>query len=194
MRNRSLAAFVLLIAGCTVSAAERTPDMLTISRAYMEHGVALGQAVPLTPLSCSDSTARRVADPDALQMITFATTNDDCTVCNLHLKSLGGVRWNDLPELEPFIVAWGTSRKRLAQLESGLSDTLGLTFPPVCIDQKGVLWDSLNVSHTPFSVILRNGRIIYLHDATLTEAVVGEQFYADVARLLGDGGGADSAP
>jgi len=84
-------------------------------------------------------------------------------------------------------VAWGPSPKRLAQLESGVSDTLGLTFPSVCIDRKGVLWDSLNVSHTPFSVIVRNGRIIYLHDAALTSAAVGEQFYADVAWLLGRG-------
>lgn len=185
MRNRSLAALVLLTAGCTLFAAERTPDALTISRAYMEHGVTLGQAVPLTPLSCSDSTARRVGDPDALQMITFATSYDGCTVCNLHLKSLGSIRWRQLPDVDPFIVAWGPSRKRLVQLESGLSDTLGLTFPSVCIDRKGVLWDSLNVSHTPFSVIVRNGRIIYLHDADLTPAAVGEQFYADVARLLG---------
>lgn len=194
MRKSRLVVVVLLTAGCTVSAAERIPDTLTISRAYMEHGVALGQAVPLTPLSCSDSTTRRVGDPNAIQMITFATTYDGCTICNLHLKSLGGVRWKELPKLEPFIVAWGPSPKRLAQLESGVSDTLGLTFPSVCIDRKGVLWDSLNVSHTPFSVIVRNGRIIYLHDAALTSAAVGEQFYADVARLLGDGGSADSAP
>lgn len=185
-----MAGFALLVAACTAPATGRSTEGLTISRALNEHGVELGRAVPLTPLSCSDSTTRRVADPDAVQMITFATPYD-CALCSIHLSSLGSIRWSQLPKVDPFIVAWGPSREELVRLESGVSDTLGLTFPPVCIDRKGVLWDSLNVSHTPFSAIVRNGRIIYLHDGVLSSAAAGNQFYEDVARLLGRGAAAE---
>lgn len=183
MKKTHLTGLALVVAACTVSATDRLPPTLTLSRAAMEHGVKLGQAVPQRDLSCSDSTVRRVAAPGAVQMITFATPYD-CALCSLHLSSLGSIHWNQLPKIDPFIVAWGPSAKELVRLESGVKDTPGLTFPSVCIDREGVFWDSLNVSHTPFTAIVRDGRVIYLHDGVLSSPALGDQFYEDVARLL----------
>lgn len=55
---------------------------------------------------------------------------------------------------------------------------------PVCIDEVGVLWNSLNVSHTPFTVLVENGRIIYLEDRNLARLNRQEEFLADLARLI----------
>jgi len=152
-----------------------------LSRALSEHGVRLGQVAPAVRMECSDGVSRNVGAKDTYQLITFATKSD-CAMCNLHLASLDRVEWNDLPPVDRFIVSWSPIASDVRHIASAGQDTaLGL---PLCLDREGVLWDSLSLSHTPFTTILANGVVVYLEDRDLSRVGRLEEFVGDLSSLL----------
>lgn len=181
-RTDVVAILALGFSACGTGEAPRGPGGTPLlSRALSEHGVVLGQAVPEVALGCSDGVTRHIGEKGAYQLVTFATPFD-CVMCNLHIASLGDVPWNTLPELDPIVVAWSPAKSDRDHLSVGGGDEPVMF--PVCIDEAGVLWDSLNVSHTPFTVLVEDGRVIYLEDRNLARLNRQEEFLADLARLI----------
>lgn len=175
---------VVLLVGCTITSdkpsTSKSDGRPRAARALSEHGVAIGQRVPPIPVSCADRTNREVGGGAGLQLITFATAHD-CALCNLHLASLKTIDWTQFSFIDPFIVAWGPSRADLAKLES--QDMIRDLPLPVCIDRPGVLWDSLDIAHTPFTVIIRRGKIIQVYDQDLSREAYRDQFLKDLSTL-----------
>lgn len=153
-----------------------------IDRAGMEHGLAINDRIELTLLSCRNGERHEAGREGAVEIVTFATPFD-CVYCSVHLSGLVELV-DQLPEKvqPPVLVLWSPSD---TQLERAV-DKFGDSGFDLCHDVEGTLWDRYNLTNTPFTVVLRNGRVVYLNDWALDEAA-GEQFLADVQNLIADG-------
>jgi hypothetical protein len=54
---------------------------------------------------------------------------------------------------------------------------------PLCLNQDGSLWDLYDVSHTPFTAVVFNGKVVYLNDQDLLKPGSRQQFIRDLRSL-----------
>lgn len=76
----------------------------------------------------------------------------------------------------------GNTRELGNVLRYGVTSAVGgeIRLDAVCIDSDGLFWQQLGLSHTPVTVLLRDGVIVYMDDAPLaSEAQIG-RFLSDV--------------
>ena len=149
-------AAVLALCGCADAGAARVP-----SRVAMEHGLAPGDRIAATTVKCPQSADRVIGAAGETQIVTFATPFD-CTACAPHLAGVPKVERDAGVADRAFAVVWSP------RLQS-LDHDLGTSRPdlPLCTDERGTLWDRHNLLHTPFTAVIRDGRVIYMHDGTL---------------------------
>lgn len=180
---------VLLVLAATttwslVGACHRADDDMRLavrpfSRATVAHGLRLGDQLAAKPLDCEDSFPRTAAAARAFQIITFATM-DDCSACLAHLAGLEAAGKADtVVSQNQFFVAWAAP----AELRQARRAFRSATRRPVCFDVDGSYWSAANLSHTPVTAIIVNGRVLYMTDLPLASASARQQFVDDVERF-----------
>ncbi|HYW05374.1 MAG TPA: hypothetical protein VE913_00380, partial [Longimicrobium sp.] len=156
MRNSLLAAVALALMGCD----GKVEHKLTL--AAMEHGVKPGTVMPSTAVRCLEGAPRQVGAAGKLQIVTFATPYD-CSSCTPHMAGVPRVLRRMNSTHDAFTVVWAPNPKvaerSLGRAKSAL---------PVCMNDDGSLWDRHDILHTPFTVVLDDGRVVYSNDATFT--------------------------
>jgi hypothetical protein len=145
-----------------------------LSKASMEHGIHPGEQMVAASLSCMTGGERTLADPSAVQVVTFATPYD-CSACSPHMALVPRVLRRVNASDRAFVVVWAPNRASLAHSLGRARSEL-----PVCLDEKGVYWDRHNIQHTPFTVVIDHGRVVYTNDATLQNRATVERFTRDL--------------
>lgn len=175
--NLAIAVFSVPLTVLPLLACGRHTDHKAIPRvALNEHGLRLRHVIGPTAVSCTDGRTRTVGGRGALQLITFSAASD-CSDCERHLMGLKREYGGD-PKLgiDQFFVTYGPADRRV--------DILGQyrarTAEPVCMNDGASLWHQQNISHTPFTILVRNGRILYIDDAPLDTRADQELFFANV--------------
>jgi hypothetical protein len=127
-----------------------------------EHGISVGDTLDMMQLACDDNVKRAVAAPGYAQIITFSSPGD-CSMCQQHLAGLEQLASSGRLPIEHFYVVFSPSmsRARSARAYRTISEQ------PVCWDDAGVYWQQHSIAHTPFTVLLLEGRIALMHDAPL---------------------------
>lgn len=172
MRQLLLPGAMLLLGACSGSRNE------VESQARMEHGLTVGRKVPPVQVECPDSVARTVGGDASLQMVTFVTPFD-CTECTPHLAGVAStVKKHGLAD-RAFMVMWSPELARNGKVRTARE--LGL---PVCVNRDGSLWDAHNLLHTPFTAVIRDGTVVYLHDGTFSQPEHADEFAADLKQLF----------
>lgn len=168
-----LALVVPLLVG--VSACGRAEGAVR-SRTGTDHGVQVGATVPRIQMHCRDQSTRTVGAPGALQVLTFATPFD-CTECTPHVALGPGLVKEAGLEDHAFMVVWSPNSQALR------NPSLDQVELPLCVDTRGAIWDALNLQHTPFTAVVRNGTVIYLHDGNFATERERKQFKTDLRTL-----------
>jgi hypothetical protein len=144
------------------------------------HGVAIGNAMTSGRLPCTDGTARALTDSTAVHIVTFATLGD-CLTCVEHLTSLEEiVRSGELDGFDTFIVAYA-SRARQGEATQQFR---GISARPICLDIDGAVWEDHNLQNTPFTVILRNGRVRAISDTPLRSSDEQIRFLSSLRAVM----------
>lgn len=147
--------------------AQPAKSALTLHKmAVNDHGgIVVGLSIDETPLPCNDGQLRVIAPRKLSQLITF-TSVGDCSACEQHLAGLDSLsRLKQLPVPHVY-VAYSAPSNRSADSRAYAS----VISDPVCWDEKGALWDEYNISHTPVSVLVFDGRVLLMHDTPLVAA------------------------
>jgi hypothetical protein len=131
-----------------------------------EHGIAVGDMVEPITVPCSDSTQRVVADTTSLQLVTITSVDDYCAECHRHLLGLDAVaRLTQLGDTGFFLTYAPPARQ--AEIVKAYR---AKTSQPVCFDQVGAMWEKYNLRHTPVTLLLLRGRVVYAHDTPLDDS------------------------
>lgn len=149
------------------------------SRALMAHGLSVGDVVRAAPLECTPGPAASDS-ATAIHIVTFATPYD-CALCNLHLSGMQALASSGQLPAGARLVVWAAEPRAIARRFR--KD--GAIAPQVCVDPAGALWDAHDLSHTPFTAVLRGREVLYLHDQPLQTIEERAQFLADLADLSG---------
>lgn len=174
---RSSAIVIRLLAGLVCIGCSST-ETVGRSRARMEHGVALGTRMRPTPLQCFGAGGRVVAAAGQFQIVTFATPYD-CSSCTPHLDGVPEVVGKAGLSAHAFTTVWAPSMKAVERQVRHRARKQA-----TCVDEDGSLWEEHNMLHTPFTVVLRDGVIVYLHDGNLQSAEEREQLAADLREIV----------
>lgn len=127
-----------------------------------EHGLRVGRMIAPVTLECSDGRVRTLGAGRTVQLITFSTAGE-CSECSRHLRGLEQLyRTRQLPGMQ-FVVAYAPPARQTALLAAYQT----YTSRPICFDATGALWKAYDISHTPVTALIRDGRIRYLDDAPL---------------------------
>jgi hypothetical protein len=169
-RRATIAPFVVMVLSLACS-----PNRVPQSHVVNAHGLAVGDSIEPLALTCREGGDRRIAAPNEVQLITLSTAGD-CSACLTHLAGLEQLLVTKQVTAPQFYVSWATT----AQIPSAMIAYRATTIRPVCFDTSGTLWDSHNVSHTPVTVVIRNGRVLYMHDMPLISASSQRQFLGDL--------------
>lgn len=145
----------------------------------VDHGVHAGTALTPLSLDCSDGRKRMVGDPNASHVVTLATSGD-CAQCNRHWQGITALFERNaarghqyaIVNAPPSHTAEATAHMR------GYSDI------PVCFDTAGVLWSNHNVSHTPVTLVVQNGRVVYVNGEALDHAAGLNAFRREISARL----------
>lgn len=166
------AAGVMAAAGL-LGCSRRPPHLLNA------HGIELGDTVPKVMLACTDGKRRLVGSDTRLQLVTFSTMSD-CSACTPHLAGLDAL-WqaNRLPAVDQLVVAYAPTGQRTTALKAYGSRTPR----PVCFDTSGVYWSAESISHTPVTVLLSRGVVVYEHDAPLGTDEERQRLIRDIDKL-----------
>jgi hypothetical protein len=174
MRHTPLLA-ALLAAAC---AACREAPAHELTRAAMEHGVVPGTRLAATPVRCLHGPPREVGARGKRQIVTFATPFD-CSRCTPHMSNVPRVLREMKLDSLAFVVVWSPKPRGVEQEMGRARSEL-----PVCVNDDGSLWDRYDVLHTPFTVVLEDGRVVYSNDATFLHPKAEQDFRADLAALF----------
>jgi hypothetical protein len=172
---RGLSSALLGVFACRGGRVEAHTDF--VRRAAMEHGIDTGTVVPLLRFSCDDGPIELGAD-DAPILVTFGTMTD-CAMCEAHLGGVADlIRRGRLPARSPLVILLGPrpSPRVLAFLKQS-------EHRPVCPDT-GEAWSKLDLRHTPFTVVIANRRIAYIHDQPIQSNAQVDAFLTDVHQWL----------
>ncbi len=142
-----------------------------------EHGIHLGQEIGPLTIHCTDGEDRTIGARSAMQLITISAVND-CAECQRHLTGLEQVYKEDRLQLDQFVVTSASPTRRADVLAAYRARTNR----PVCIDTEEALWHQSNLSHTPVTLLVRNGRVAYIDDAPTETAAEIALFTRQVAR------------
>ncbi|MBB4635175.1 TlpA family protein disulfide reductase [Longimicrobium terrae] len=149
-----------------------------LAKASMEHGISPGDAVASVKVPCMSGPDREVAEKNKLQVVTFATPYD-CSACTPHMAGVPRVLRHINEDQKGFVVVWSPNKKMLQRsLGQAKSDL------PICIDEAGVFWDRHDIQHTPFTVVIDDGRVVYTTDAVFTQRDTEEKFARDLKVLI----------
>ncbi len=162
----------LIVGGCSASA-EAEP----VKRGTMAHGIEIGQQVQPTSVRCGDGEQREVGTKDRIQIVTFATPYD-CYTCSAHLGGLPESKVLRSSHVEAFVVVWAPQSKLATREFKKISEKY-----TVCVDERGALWDAHAISHTPVTVALRGGEVVYLNDQPLIQPEKLKQFESDLTPI-----------
>jgi hypothetical protein len=141
--------------------------------------VALGQVIGPILVDC-DGQPDWLGSAEQTQLITFATAKD-CSSCETHMSGLNDLRGKDSLPVKDMVVLWaepGTASSELARARAHSNRR-------VCSDVRGEAWDHYNLQHTPVTLVLQHGRILYLHDGPLISTEDRTQFVSDLHRYAG---------
>lgn len=136
----------------------------------LTHGLSSGDVIALQNMRCADGVVRKLGASEQLQLVTFSTVSD-CAECDRHLNGLEQLyREHKLPG-EALIVTYAPPARQ-AEIVTAYRVR---TSRPICFDETGALWTAHDISHTPVTVLIRNGKVLYLDDAPLeTEQEVAQ--------------------
>jgi len=165
---------ITLLEACESGEAQRA----RVEKVDNYHGFHAGDSVPPTMVRCASGRTRTVGAVGALQLITLSTPGD-CSSCLAHLAGLEAIARNYRAAGDDYVVAWSPG----ASL-SGIQRTYAITpSRDVCLDSAGALWDRLDIQHTPVSVVLSSGRIVYMTDKALSSEASQARLMADLASV-----------
>lgn len=141
-------------------------------------GVIVGLRIDEIPLLCDDGQVRIVAPRKLAQLVTF-TSVGDCSACEMHLAGLDSLsKLKQLPVPHVY-VAYSAAAARKADSRAYAA----VISEPVCWDETGALWDKYNISHTPVSLLVSDGRVVLLHDTPLVTAEDRQRLIDTVRRV-----------
>lgn len=142
------------------------------------HGIRVGDTIAVAALPCSDGKDRLVGIPNGPQLITFAT-GSDCASCSLVLPGLEEIWRKQTLGIQTFFVSYMPR----GSWPTAVRFFKAQTSQPVCFDTTGYLWVRYNISHTPFTVLLRNGVVAFGYDGPLDSPQLQRQFVQTTRRL-----------
>lgn len=171
VRSAALGIVLCAVTGCG-------GDELPPSHVANDHKITVGDSIAPLAVNCAGGATRVVADPAKVQLVTVSTASD-CSACLTHLAGLESVLAQDPIHIETFYV----SLVPRDQQQGAMIAYHTVTSRLVCFDERGVLWDKYNISHTPVTVLLRHGRIAYMHDMPLVSEPQQQTFLADLRKL-----------
>jgi hypothetical protein len=129
-------------------------------------------------LSCSDGRSRELAAADSVQLVTFWTVND-CSTCSRHLEGLETAWRKAEISLDQFVVTYETGARRPEVLRIHQAGSTR----PLCIDTAAKFWDKYDIRHTPVTILIGNGRVVYMNDLPLDSDGSREGFVRKVIQL-----------
>lgn len=142
----------------------------------MYHGLRVGDTITPVQLPCSDGQSRLLGATSRSELVTFATASD-CASCSLVLHGLDTV-WRERPRgLEMFFVSYTDVHSEPAALRSFTAETA----QPVCFDTTGQLWRRYDISHTPFTLFVHSGVVVFGYDQGL-DSPTEQQNFANAVR------------
>jgi hypothetical protein len=150
-----------------IAAAERapTPEVL------VQHGLQVGDSIATVSLRCADGIPRVIAPKLQLQLITFSTLGD-CSACHAHISGLESLLRSGRISVNHLYVSFAATSEQ----PSAIRAYRLVTNQPVCWDGEGSLWDRYHISHTPVTVLLDGGSIVFMNDVPLTSADAQQRF------------------
>jgi hypothetical protein len=169
-------ALTLLVAA--LGTACTTHDDSVVSRLAMDHGLKPGTRLEPTPVECLHGPSRTIGSAGETQIVTFATPFD-CSACTPHLAGVPKVERQQGLLGHALLVVWSPNLRTLARDLGAARLEL-----PVCVNRSGSLWDRYNFQHTPFTAVIRNGRVIYMHDGTLLTRRSETEMAADLQKAF----------
>lgn len=176
---------VLLFAGAVLSACQSEASgslrhgRENVRRSILlNHGIAVGTNVARLSVSCSDGRQRVLGERPAAQLVTLSTPGD-CPECDRHWVGIDRIYREHALRLEQFVVTFAPQAARVEVL----ARYRGWTMLPLCFDENGSLWSKYNISHTPVTLLLRDGKVQYLDDAPL-ETTEDLRSFRDTLRHL----------
>lgn len=147
---------------------------------HLRHGIAIGQVIEGTTFACSDSTDRTVAGRSARQIITLANASDFCSECDRHLTGLDAIAAALSRDADRFLLTYASP----ARTSEVLNVFKSKTRLPVCFDASGAFWRRYDISHTPVTIVLRDGMVVYAYDGPLDDSIAQLHFARGAAAML----------
>ncbi|MBL0938581.1 MAG: hypothetical protein IBJ03_06790 [Gemmatimonadaceae bacterium] len=148
----------------------------------MAHGIAIDAQIEETSLDCGDEGTRQLAPRSGVQLITFSTPYD-CSACTPHLAALDSLKKQGMLPEGDAMVLWAPGEN----LDHEVGMVRGKTHRTVCVDQKGMMWDRHDLQHTPVTVLLVDGRVVYMNDRLLDSESQRAAFLQDLMQYSGTG-------
>ena len=177
-RKRRVSPLYLLAAlVCACADAHSRTAEAPHSHVINDHKIRVGDTLSAVTVDCN-GTRRIVGRPGSVQLVTFSTKGD-CTACLPHLAGLEQVLERRALAIETFHVTYASN----AELASVREAYRAITHRAVCVDEHATLWDKYNISHTPVTVLLRSGEVVYMHDMPLVSDAAQKTFEADLRAL-----------
>lgn len=131
------------------------------SRTGDRHGLELGQRLSKVIIDCPSGRLVLAGASDT-QLITLATLRD-CSACEAHMIGLDELKRQGRLPPDEYLVVWPQPGTSAHELEGYTRQTARR----VCVDSAGHFWDRFNVQHTPVTLVVKDGRIVYLDDRPL---------------------------
>lgn len=186
MSGRALIAWIAAIIAAWGCGPSGDPDQAGSSRAgekggeprpatIVDHGVRVGTAMSSRALTCTDKKRRLLAPSQGLQLATF-TSISDCSVCMPHLEGMARLVRSKVVSIEHVFVVYAPQENGWTILRA--YQRIGAE--PVCWDPSGYVWSRYGIAHTPVTLLLRDGMIVYVHDGPLDPGPATERFKLDL--------------
>ncbi len=172
----------LSLTGILCLACARKPGS-PISKTTMAHGLSLGTTMHESQVSCLDGTRATVSPARGKQLLTFATLRD-CASCATHLGLFEMLREDrGLPDDDILLVMVDRppdmrTRQFLAKHSRRR----------VCLESTGDIWTRYDISHTPFTIGLSDGAVVYITDQTSAGPGTRDGVVNDITATLGGTG------
>lgn len=173
-------ACVMLSVAATLSACGRPAVRAREPTSHVDndHGFHVGDSVAQATFECLKTPERTIGTVGSLQLVTFSTSAD-CSMCIAHLSGLEAIAKERRGPPDDFIVTW-SPKGSMAEIARNYT---AASSRDVCVDRTGALWDELNIQHTPVTVVLGSGRIMYMNDRALVSDSSQIRFLDDLAAL-----------
>jgi hypothetical protein len=151
-------------------------DGVVTTDADNRHGFVVGDSIAPFAVHCLSGRSRMLGELGATQLVTFSTAGD-CSTCMPHLDGLEQIARAGRGPPDSFILTWapGQSIAEVGRLYASRPAR------DVCLDKLGQAWDSLDLQHSPVTVLLISGRVSYMTDRGYLTDSSRARFLADLA-------------